>query len=57
MNIKDIKEDIIISPTVIKHWEYKLERSICILLKSGYNLEDLIEKIKTIALIENEESN
>lgn len=47
----------IIAPMVTEHWKNKFEKSIPILLKSGYTIEELIEKIKEIALLEEIKQN
>lgn len=38
-----------ITPVVVDHWMYKFERSIKILLKSGFQIDELINKLKDIA--------
>jgi hypothetical protein len=52
-----IKEDIRITPMVIEHWKNKFDKSIRILLKSGCQVEELIEKLKKVALSEYEKNN
>lgn len=52
--IKMAQEDKKIIPVVINHWKNKFERAIHILLDSGINPDELIEKIK---IIENEKNN
>lgn len=43
------KENMKITPVVVDHWMYKFERSIKILLKSGFQIDELINKLKDIA--------
>lgn len=51
----DIKKDKLpVSPVITEHWKIKFEKSIRILLKSGYKIDDLIEKIKSIEIEEKE---
>jgi len=50
------KETMKITPVVIDHWKYKFERSIKILLKSGYQVDDLIKELKEIASSEYEKN-
>lgn len=43
------------APTiVVLHWKNKFEKSIKVLLKHGYHVDELIEKIKEIS---NEKNN
>ncbi len=50
------KEEKKISPIVIEHWKNKFERAVLILKKSGYQIDDLIIKIKEI-ISEDEKKN
>lgn len=51
---KIVKEKkIVITPIITEHWEKKFEKSIPILLKSGYELNYLINRIKEIFEHEN----
>jgi hypothetical protein len=52
-----VKEDIRITPMVIEHWRNKFDKAIRILLKSGCQTDDLIEKLKEVALSEYEKDN
>lgn len=55
MNIR--KEESKMNSMVTDHWKNKFDRAIRILLKSGYKIDELIEKIRVIALEENEKNN
>jgi hypothetical protein len=52
-----IKEDIRITPVVAEHWKNKFERSVRILIKSGYQIDELIYKLKDISISEHEKNN
>lgn len=53
-----VKEtDSKVPPIVTGHWKYKFEKSIPILLKSGYTIDELIDTIKNINDKENNNTN
>lgn len=42
----------IVTPIVTEHWKNKFDKAVRVLLKSGYNPDQLIEKLKDIAASE-----
>jgi len=52
-----IKKSSKVMPTVTEHWKTKFEKSIRVLLRSGYQLDQLNELLKEIVTSEHEKSN